>query len=441
MAKEYLFPTTVLNVLDDNDVTETKIASNAVTATKIAADAVTTAKIADDAVTAAKVDLAGVNGNFTFTADTLEVSGMPTSTNAVPNKAYVDAVAAGLSDVKNSCRVATTVGGLAATRSGNVLTADSLVGINDNGIDGVTTLALNDRVLVKDQQTPEDNGIYYITELGATGVTAWQMTRAADADTSAEVTPGMFTFIEEGTVNADNGWVLISNGPITLNTTNLYFSQFSGAGSINAGAGLTKTGNTLDVGAGNGIIVNSNDVAVDYGTTAEIADVDKSAESAGVSNKVARADHVHDHGAQTDGSLHAVATTSVAGFESTTHFDRVELLRKGAATTTDDTVTALVTHAMATYTGVVIRATIIGYNDSDDDSSASYELVAEFRRGSGSAAKKGPTTVVREREDTASWDADIALNGNSIEVQVTGQLATSIKWGCIAQIVEVTGAA
>jgi hypothetical protein len=73
------------------------------------------------------------------------------------------------------------------------------------------------------------------------------MTRAADADVSAEVTAGMYTFVEEGTAAADSGWVLSTNNPITLGTTGLTFVQFSGAGSIVDGAGLLKTGNTLDV--------------------------------------------------------------------------------------------------------------------------------------------------------------------------------------------------
>ena len=62
-----------------------------------------------------------------------------------------------------------------------------------------------------------------------------------------ELTGGAFTFVEEGTANADNGFVLTTNGTPTLGTTNITFEQFSGAGQISAGAGLTKTGNTIDV--------------------------------------------------------------------------------------------------------------------------------------------------------------------------------------------------
>jgi hypothetical protein len=100
-------------------------------------------------------------------------------------------------------------------------------------------LVVGDRVLVKDQTTGSQNGIYLV----ASG--AW--TRATDADIATEFTSGMFTFVSEGTVNASNGYTLNTPAPITVGTTSLVFGQFSGAGQINAGAALKKTGNTLDV--------------------------------------------------------------------------------------------------------------------------------------------------------------------------------------------------
>jgi hypothetical protein len=92
------------------------------------------------------------------------------------------------------------------------------------------------------------------------------MTRATNADTSAEVKSGLFVFVSEGTVNGGNGFTLTTNDPITLGTTPLVFSQISGAGEITAGSGLTKTGNVLTVGQGAGITVNADDVSVDFGT-------------------------------------------------------------------------------------------------------------------------------------------------------------------------------
>lgn len=166
----------------------------------------------------------------------------PSSATAAASKAYVDATKQGL-DIKDSVRVATTAD-LAATRSGNVLTADANGSINTAGIDGVTTLATTDRVLVKDESTGADNGIYTITDLGSAG-TPFVLTRATDADASSEVTGGLFTFITEGTTNADTGWVLTTNDPITLNTTSLAFTQFSGVGALVAGDGIGKTSNTI----------------------------------------------------------------------------------------------------------------------------------------------------------------------------------------------------
>jgi hypothetical protein len=161
----------------------------------------------------------------------------PVGAQDAATKAYVDATKQGL-DVKDSVRAATTAN---ITLSGT------------QTLDGVALVAGN-RVLVKDQTAASANGIYLV----AAG--AW--TRASDFDTSGKVTSGAFAFVEEGTVNADSGWVLTTDGAITLGTTALTFVQFSGAGQIDAGNGLTKTGNQLNVGAGTGITVGADDVAL-----------------------------------------------------------------------------------------------------------------------------------------------------------------------------------
>jgi hypothetical protein len=162
----------------------------------------------------------------------------PVAADDAANKGYVDAARAGL-DVKDSVRAATT--------TNITLSAPQT-------IDGVSVIA-GDRVLVKDQNAGETNGIYVV----AAG--AWQ--RSEDANVSAEVTAGMFTFVEEGTVNGDSGFVLTTNNPITLGTTPLVFAQFSGAGQIVAGGGLTKSGNTLDVGGtANRITINTDSVDI-----------------------------------------------------------------------------------------------------------------------------------------------------------------------------------
>lgn len=187
----------------------------------------------------------GGSGEFTagiITATTVTGLADPVNASDAANKGYVDASRAGL-DVKASVRVATTGPGTLATSFAN-----------GQVVDGIT-LATGDRILIKDQATGSENGIYTVNASGAP-------TRATDADSNTEVTAGMFTFVEQGTANADSGWVLTNDGSITLGTTALTFAQFSGAGQIVAGAGLTKSGNTLDVGAGTGITVNADTVQI-----------------------------------------------------------------------------------------------------------------------------------------------------------------------------------
>ena len=94
------------------------------------------------------------------------------------------------------------------------------------------------------------------------------MTRATDADASSEVTSGLFVFVEEGTANSDNGYVLTTDGSITVGSTALTFTQFSGAGQIVAGTAMTKTGNTLDVAVDDKTIEVSSDALRLKGITA-----------------------------------------------------------------------------------------------------------------------------------------------------------------------------
>lgn len=151
----------------------------------------------------------------------------PTSNQDAATKAYVDATATGL-DVKSSCRMATTANAPLSSAYAN-----------GSVVDGVT-LVTNDRILIKNQATGSENGIYKVNLSGAP-------TRALDADSNSEVTPGMFTFIEEGTVNGSTGWVMTNVGAVTLGTTALSFSQFSGAGQLTVNPPLSKVGNTISL--------------------------------------------------------------------------------------------------------------------------------------------------------------------------------------------------
>ena len=178
--------------------------------------------------------------------------------DSLVNKSYVDAVANGL-DVKKSVRVATTANLAGSYNNGNgTITASSNGAIS---IDGVS-LSVNDRVLVKDQTSQVENGFYRVTTVGS-GSAAFVLTRTPDGDEADELTGGAFTFVEEGTANADNGYVASHNGTPTVGTTNITFEQFSGAGQIAAGAGLTKTGNTIDVvGTADKITVSANALTI-----------------------------------------------------------------------------------------------------------------------------------------------------------------------------------
>jgi hypothetical protein len=161
----------------------------------------------------------------------------PTASQDAATKNYVDLAVQGLAP-KASVRAASTAN--IATLSGPMT------------LDGVALVAGN-RVLVKDQATASQNGIYVV----AAG--AWA--RSADSDVWGEFVSA-YVFVESGTVNADMGYLATVDPGGTLGTTAVTFVQFTGAGQILAGTGLTKSGNTLDVGAGTGIAVAADTVGL-----------------------------------------------------------------------------------------------------------------------------------------------------------------------------------
>ena len=187
--------------------------------------------------------MAAPTGSVSLNSQTITNVADPVNAQDAATKGFVEATSQGL-DVKDSCVAATT---------GNITISTALN--NGDTIDGVT-LSTNDRVLVKDQSTASQNGIYIV---GSSPARADDLAAGADA-------AGMFTFVEQGTVNADNGFVCTSNkGSAVVGTNNLTYAQFSGAGQITAGDGLDKSGNTLsvDLKANGGLVIESTEIAID----------------------------------------------------------------------------------------------------------------------------------------------------------------------------------
>ena len=191
--------------------------------------------------------MAAPTGSVSFNSQNITNLADPVNTQDAATKGFVEATSQGL-DVKDSCVAATTA---------NITISTALN--NGDTLDGVT-LSTNDRVLVKDQSTASQNGIYVVGSSPA---------RAADLATGANAA-GFFTFVEQGTVNADNGFVCTSDsGSAVVGTNNLTIAQFSGAGQITAADGLQKSGNTLsvDLKSNGGLVIESTEVAVDLGAS------------------------------------------------------------------------------------------------------------------------------------------------------------------------------
>jgi hypothetical protein len=242
-------PTTVAGYGITDAVTLT--GTQSVTNKTIDASLNTLSNIPNNALNNSSLTIGGTNVALGATATTLTgltsiaVTQDPTSALQLATKQYVDAVAEGL-HIHASCAAATPAS-LASITGGTVTYNNGTSGVGATltlsaaltVLDGYTLLN-GDRVLVKDEATQANNGIY----TWATGGTV--LTRATDFDTAVEIAGGDFTFVTNGTLYADTGWVQIDD-VVTVGTNPVVWVQFSGAGTYTAGTGLTLSGSQFSI--------------------------------------------------------------------------------------------------------------------------------------------------------------------------------------------------
>jgi hypothetical protein len=232
------------------------------------------------------------NSTISFAGNRIQNVATPTAATDAANKQYVDSARAGI-DVHESARCIGT-SQLAANyvqteAAGSTTAITATITFTSNGaqsFDGVTptsgqsvlitggisgSVTANSLTISNGSDTNKftANGIYTVTREGTVGTTC-VLTRRTDTDDNLELEGGTFTFIQEGTNYADSAWICtndtatnaITFAPSTGTTGVITFVQFSGAGQITAGAGLTKSGNTIDVGQGTGITVNADSIQI-----------------------------------------------------------------------------------------------------------------------------------------------------------------------------------
>ena len=191
--------------------------------------------------------------------------GSTTGNQQIATKVYVDSVAQGLHPITDV--VAMTTGALSPANAydngtagvGATLTGDANGVLGDQ--DGVT-LTINQRLLVKDQADSFENGVYQLSTVGEAGV-KFVLTRVTDMDVADEIA-STFVFVTGGTTGADTGWVCTTEPEsVVVGTSAVTFAQFSAAGQITAGTGLSKSGNTIGVGTILGRLVTVGESASD----------------------------------------------------------------------------------------------------------------------------------------------------------------------------------
>ena len=264
--------------------------------------------------------------------------GTPTDPAHAATKGYVDAARSGL-DVKQSVRAATTGPITIATdlEAGDVL-------------DTTVTLVAGDRVLVKNQSTASENGIYVVQPSGAA-------VRATDFNSSETVSPGAFTFVEEGTVNADSGWVMTTDGTITVGTTPISWALFSVAGTILAGDGLSKSGNVLNVNVvtdRTAIVGDAVDIASTYAGQSSITTLGTISAGTWEATDVAVAHGGTNASTESGARTNLASAAAEASGRTTSTPSLARVAKQGCAASVAGTSTTTVTHNFNT-TDVVVQ--------------------------------------------------------------------------------------
>jgi len=333
-----------------------------------------------DTADALKLNLSGGTMSGAIAMGTSKITGLgnPTADQDAATKVYVDGLIQGL-DVKASARVATTA---------------SITLSNTQVVDGVT-LSVGDRVLVKDQSSAAENGIYLV----ASG--SW--TRTTDADAWAELVSA-FVFVEGGTANGNNGYTCTVAAGGTLGSTAVTWVQFSGAGQITAGAGMTKSGNTLNVVTANSarIVVNADNI--DLATT-------------GVTAGNYALVTVDAYGRVTAGSL----PTTLSGFGITDAYTKTQI---------DTSLALKLNLAGGTMSGALAmgsnKITGLGAPTTDFDA-VTLKYVSDLYGSTASAAASAAAALVSENAAAASQSAAAtsASNASTSETNAAASAAAA----------------
>ncbi|QNJ25977.1 putative capsid decoration protein [Synechococcus sp. SYN20] len=335
---------------------------------------------------------------------------IPTQDSSAATKQYVDLAVQGL-DLKESVRAATTV---------------ELALVGEQVVDGVS-LTAGDRVLVKSQTDASENGIY-VVDAGA-----WTRAEDADGNPDGEVTSGMFTFVEEGTVNGQNGFSLSTANPILVGATDLTFVQFSGAGQITAGNGISITGNEISVAPA--VLSDISDLASltgvsgssDLGTFAGDTIADSSTIKEALQSLETLAEAVASNIATND--------TELADHESRIAANELNIASIDGINTAQSTRISDLQDALGAADGVQDMGSFTGATITDNGSvrdalqeleTALEQLALDSGSGSAVAANLAEITALRSAQGTANGDINLGtFTGGTISDNASVKTALS----------------